>query len=65
MQLDSKILRIMAVVGTAALCPALGGCDDGVDSAEDVGEQIDDAADETGDAIEDAADDVEDAVDEP
>ena len=65
MELDSKMVRLLAILGTAVVGGSLVGCDDGVDSAEDVGEQIDDAADDAGDAIEDAADDIEDAVDEP
>ncbi len=40
------------------------GCDDDVDSAEDVGEKVDDAADKAGDKVEDAADDIEDAADD-
>lgn len=43
---------------------ALSGCDDGYNSAEDVGEGIDDAADDTGDAIDDAADNVDDTIDD-
>jgi hypothetical protein len=60
--------KTLALAGTLALAttPAfmLVGCDDGVDSAEDVGEAVDDAAFDAGDAIDDAADEVDDAVED-
>lgn len=49
---------------TVPVATSLSGCDDGVDSAEDVGEKIDDAADKAGDAIDDAADNASDAIDD-
>ena len=60
--------QTLALLGTFALAttPAfvLVGCDDGVDSAEDIGESIDDAADDAGDAIDDAADEDDDVIDD-
>ena len=56
------LLGFIALAGTPAVI--LVGCDDTADSAEDVGEAIDDAADNAGDAMDDAADNVEDAFDD-
>ena len=64
-KINTKTLALLGTISLAAT-PAfvLVGCDDGVDSAEDVGEAFDDAADDTGDAIDDAADEVDDAIDD-
>lgn len=64
-KLNTKALALLGTLSLAAT-PAfvLVGCDDGVDSAEDVGESLDDAADDTGDAIDDAVDEVDDTVDD-
>lgn len=40
-----------------AMVASMSGCDDDVDSMEDVGERIDDAVDDAGDAVDDAIDD--------
>lgn len=57
-----RIIGALALAGVPAM--TLVGCDDNVDSAEDVGERIDDATDDAADAIDDAADDVGDAIDD-
>ena len=59
-----KLAKLLfAILFVGGVCFAYG-CDDDVDSAEDVGEKVDDAADEAADKVEDAADDMEDAVDD-
>ncbi len=63
-----KAKHLLPLCGVVALSMPVGfslsGCDDGYNSAEDVGEDIDDAADNAGDAIDDAADDAGDAIDD-
>lgn len=62
----SELVRLLTAL-TACLgfmsVIAITGCED-KNSAEEVGEKIDEAADDAADAVEDAADDAADAVDE-
>lgn len=53
----AALLSVMAL--SAAPAFVLVGCSDNSNSAEEVGESIDDAADETGDAIDDAVDEID------
>ncbi len=60
-----KLLVTAAFALTSAVAfSAVAGCEEDVDSASDVGREMDEAADDAGDAMEDAADDTEDAVDD-
>jgi hypothetical protein len=56
--------RLAGVLALALPFVALTACDNDVDNAEDLGEQMDDAVDDAGDAIDDAGDDIDDAIDD-
>lgn len=51
-----QLCRIAGLFALSIPAITLVGCDDEVDSMEDVGEEIDDAVDDIGDGLEDIGD---------
>jgi len=64
MPLRRRLAAAVVALSLGSTGLVLAGCDDSIDSAEDVGEEVDEAVDDAGDAIDETIDDIDDEMEE-